>query len=95
VWNSPDYSNATEIAQSGDRRGETVSAQTVSKVTRDLDETLREFHQARWSDLILTDGCAGLAAAIRTVYPGAASTLLGAQDAQSFQRKRGSATTTK
>jgi transposase-like protein len=50
VWNSPDYSNATEIAQSGDRRRETVSAQTVSKVTRDLDETLREFHQARWTD---------------------------------------------
>jgi hypothetical protein len=48
VWNRPDYSNATEIAQSGDRRGETVSAQTVPKVTRDLDEAVREFHQARW-----------------------------------------------
>jgi putative transposase len=120
--------------------GETVSAQTVSKLTRDLDEAVRAFHQARLSDdyvylfldgvslrvrrpagrkqvqmlvaygirrdgsrhllaflrsqgesqadwealledlyrrglegqalgLILTDGCAGLAAAIRTVYP--------------------------
>ena len=27
-----------------------VSAQTVPKVTRDLDEAVREFHQARWSD---------------------------------------------
>jgi putative transposase len=116
--------------------GETVSAQTVSKLTRDLDEAVRQFHQARLNDdyvylfldgvslrvrrpsgrkqvqvlvaygirqdgsrhllaflrsqgegeadwegllqdlegqslgLILTDGCAGLAAAIRTVYPG-------------------------
>jgi putative transposase len=120
--------------------GETVSAQTVSKLTRDLDEAVGQFHQARLSDdyvylfldgvslrvrrpsgrkrvqmlvaygirqdgtrhllaflrsqgesqadweallgdlyrrglegrqlsLILTDGCAGLAAAIRTVYP--------------------------
>jgi transposase-like protein len=120
--------------------GETVSAQTVSKLTRDLDEAVRQFHQARLDDdyaylfldgvslrvrrptgrkqvqmlvaygircdgsrhllaflrsqgegqadweallqdlyrrglegrslgLILTDGCAGLAAAIRTVYP--------------------------
>jgi putative transposase len=120
--------------------GETVSAQTVSKLTRDLDEAVRQFHQARLSDdyvylfldgvslrvrrptgrkqvqmlvaygirqdgsrhllaflrsqgegqadweallqdlyrrglegralqLILTDGCAGLAAAICTVYP--------------------------
>ena len=120
--------------------GETVSAQTVSKLTRDLDEAVRQFHQARLNDdyvylfldgvslrvrrpsgrkqvqmlvaygirqdgsrhllaflrsqgegqadwegllqdlyrrglegrslgLILTDGCAGLAAAIRTVYP--------------------------
>jgi transposase-like protein len=120
--------------------GETVSAQTVSKLTRDLDEAVRQFHQAKLSDdyvylfldgvslrvrrptgrkqvqmlvaygirqdgsrhllaflrsqgegeadweallqdlyrrglqgralqLILTDGCAGLAAAIRTVYP--------------------------
>ena len=120
--------------------GETVSAQTVSKLTRDLDEAVRQFHQARLSDdyvylfldgvslrvrrptgrkqvqmlvaygirqdgsrhllaflrsqgegqadweallqdlyrrglegralqLILTDGCAGLAAAIRTVFP--------------------------
>ena len=120
--------------------GETVSAQTVSKLTRDLDEAVRQFHQARFRDdyvylfldgvslrvrrptgrkqvqmlvaygirqdgsrhllaflrsqgegqadweallqdlyrrglegraleLILTDGCAGLAAAIRTVYP--------------------------
>jgi putative transposase len=120
--------------------GETVSAQTVSKLTRDLDDAVRQFHQARLSDnyvylfldgvslrvrrptgrkrvqmlvaygirqdgsrhllaflrsqgegeadweallgdlyrrglegqalqLILTDGCAGLAAAIRTVYP--------------------------
>ena len=120
--------------------GETVSAQTVSKLTRDLDEAVRQFHQARLSDdylylfldgvslrvrrptgrkrvqmlvaygirqdgsrhllaflrsqgegqadweglledlyrrglegralqLILTDGCPGLAAAIRTVYP--------------------------
>jgi transposase-like protein len=120
--------------------GETVSAQTVSKLTRDLDESVRQFHQARLTDdyvylfldgvslrvrrpsgrkrvqmlvaygirqdgtrhllaflrsqgesqadweallsdlfrrglegqqlrLILTDGCAGLAAAIRTVYP--------------------------
>ena len=120
--------------------GEMVSAQTVSKLTRDLDEAVREFHQARLSDdwaylfldgvslrvrrpagrkrvqmlvaygvgrdgkrhllaflrsqgesqadwegllqdlyrrglegkqlaLIVTDGCPGLAAAIRTVYP--------------------------
>ena len=121
--------------------GETVSAQTVSKLTRDLDEAVRQFdqarlqrrlylsvsgrgelagaatggtqagadaggvwHPARWqpalagffaqpgrkpsrlggaaakistgavwkaecSAMILTDGCAGLAAAIRTVYP--------------------------
>ena len=120
--------------------GETVSAQTVSKLTRDLDEAVRQFHQAQLSDdyvylfldgvslrvrrptgrkqvqmlvaygirqdgsrhllaflrsqgegqmdweallqdlyrrglagralqLILTDDCAGLAAAIRTVYP--------------------------
>jgi len=120
--------------------GESVSAQTVSKLTRDLDEAVRQFHQARlnddyaylfldgvslrvrrptgrkqvqmlvaygirrdgsrhllaflrsqgesqadweglledlyrrglegrWLDLILTDGCAGLAAALRTVYP--------------------------
>lgn len=120
--------------------GETVSAQTVSKLTRDLDEAVRQFHQARLSDdyvylfldgvslrvrrptgrkqvqmlvaygirqdgsrhllaflrsqgegqadweallgdlyrrglegralqLILTDGCPGLAAAIRSVYP--------------------------
>jgi putative transposase len=120
--------------------GETVSAQTVSKLTRDLDEAVRQFHQAQLNDdyvylfldgvslrvrrptgrkqvqmlvaygirqdgsrhllaflrsqgegqadwealledlyrrglegrslgLILTDGCAGLAAAIRTVYP--------------------------
>ncbi len=120
--------------------GETVSAQTVSKLTRDLDEAVRQFHQARLHDdylylfldgvslrvrrpsgrkqvqmlvaygirqdgsrhllaflrsqgegqaaweallqdlyrrglegralqLILTDGCAGLAAAIRTLYP--------------------------
>jgi putative transposase len=120
--------------------GETVSAQTVSKLTRDLDEAVRQFHQAGLSDdyvylfldgvslrvrrptgrkqvqmlvaygigkdgsrhllaflrsqgegqadweallqdlyrrglkgrglqLILTDGCAGLAAAVRTVYP--------------------------
>src|SRR5215470_663901 len=120
--------------------GETVSAQTVSKLTRDLDEAVRQFHQARLNDdyvylfldgvslrvrrpsgrkqvqmlvaygirqdgsrhllaflrsqgegqadweallqdlyrrglegrslgLILTDGCAGLSAAIRTVYP--------------------------
>jgi transposase-like protein len=27
--------------------GETVSAQTVSKLTRDLDQAVREFHQAR------------------------------------------------
>ena len=120
--------------------GETVSAQTVSKLTRDLDEAVRQFHQAKLSDdyvylfldgvslrvrrptgrkrvqmlvaygirrdgsrhllaflrsqgegqadweallqdlyrrglegrslqLILSDGCPGLAAAIRTVYP--------------------------
>ena len=120
--------------------GETVSAQTVSKLTRDLDEAVRQFHPARLRDdyvylfldgvslrvrrpggrkrvqmlvaygirqdgsrhllaflrsqgegqadweallqdlyrrglegrslaLILTDGCSGLAAAIRTVYP--------------------------
>jgi transposase-like protein len=120
--------------------GEVVSAQTVSKLTRDLDEAVRQFHQARLSDeyaylfldgvslrvrrpagrkrvqmlvaygvrrdgtrhllaflrsqgesqadwegllqdlyrrglegkhlaLIVTDGCAGLAAAIPTVYP--------------------------
>jgi putative transposase len=120
--------------------GEVVSPQTVSKLTRDLDEVVRQFHQARLEDqyaylfldgvslrvrrpagrkrvqmlvaygvrrdgtrhllaflrsqgesqadwegllqdlyrrglegenlgLIVTDGCAGLAAAIRTVYP--------------------------
>jgi len=120
--------------------GETVSAQTVSKLTRDLDEAVRQFHQVTLGDdyvylfldgvslrvrrptgrkqvqmlvaygirqdgsrhllaflrsqgegqadweallgdlyrrglegralrLILTDGCAGLGAAIRTVYP--------------------------
>jgi putative transposase len=120
--------------------GETVSAQTVSKLTRNLDEAVRQFHQAELRDdyvylfldgvslrvrrpsgrkqvqmlvaygirqdgsrhllaflrsqgegqadwealladlyrrglegrslqLILTDGCAGLAAAIRTIYP--------------------------
>src|ERR1700674_2485544 len=30
--------------------GEVVSAQTVSKLTRDLDEAVRQFHQARLSD---------------------------------------------
>src|SRR5205807_9176484 len=30
--------------------GETVSAQTVSKLTRDLDEAVRQFHQARLRD---------------------------------------------
>ncbi len=30
--------------------GETVSAQTVSKLTWDLDEAVRQFHQARLSD---------------------------------------------
>jgi transposase-like protein len=30
--------------------GETVSAQTVSTLTRDLDEAVRQFHQARLSD---------------------------------------------
>jgi putative transposase len=30
--------------------GEVVSAQTVSKLTRDLDEAVKEFHQARLSD---------------------------------------------
>jgi transposase-like protein len=30
--------------------GETVSAQTVSKLTRDLDEAVRQFHQAQLSD---------------------------------------------
>jgi len=30
--------------------GETVSAQTVSKLTRDLDEAVRQFHQAGLSD---------------------------------------------
>jgi len=30
--------------------GESVSAQTVSKLTRDLDEAVRQFHQARLSD---------------------------------------------
>jgi hypothetical protein len=28
--------------------GKTVSAQTVSKLRRDLDEAVRQFHQARW-----------------------------------------------
>src|SRR6266567_4109679 len=41
--------------------GEVVSAQTVSKLTRGLEGK----HLA----LIVTDGCAGLAAAIPTVYP--------------------------
>src|SRR5438105_13816407 len=30
--------------------GEAVSAQTVSKLTRDLDEAVRQFHQAKLSD---------------------------------------------
>jgi transposase-like protein len=30
--------------------GETVSATTVSQLTRDLDEAVRQFHQARLSD---------------------------------------------
>ena len=30
--------------------GETVSAQTVSKLTRDLDEAVRQFHPGRWND---------------------------------------------
>jgi hypothetical protein len=30
--------------------GETVSAQTVSKLTRDLDQAVRQFHQAHLSD---------------------------------------------
>ena len=30
--------------------GETVSAQTVSNLTRDLDKAVREFHQARLND---------------------------------------------
>ena len=30
--------------------GEVVSAQTVSKLTRDLDDAVRQFHQARLSD---------------------------------------------
>jgi putative transposase len=30
--------------------GEAVSAQTVSKLTRDLDEAVRQFHQARLRD---------------------------------------------
>src|SRR5207244_5293499 len=30
--------------------GETVSPQTVSKLTRDLDEAVRQFHQAQLSD---------------------------------------------
>src|SRR5262249_58033272 len=30
--------------------GETVSAQTVSKLTRDLDQAVRQFHQARFCD---------------------------------------------
>jgi transposase-like protein len=30
--------------------GETVSAQTVSKLTRDLDEAVRQFHLARLGD---------------------------------------------
>ena len=134
--------------------GEVVSPQTVSKLTRDLDEAVKQFHQARLSDdyaylfldgvslrvrrpagrkrvhmlvaygvrrdgtrhllaflrsqgesqadwegllqdlyrrglegkqlgLIVTDGCPGLAAAIPDgVSAGAASALLGAQDAQ-------------
>jgi putative transposase len=68
--------------------GEAVSAQTVSTLTRNLDQAVRQFHQARLSDwegllqdlyrrglegknlqLIVTDGCPGLAAAIPTVYP--------------------------
>ena len=30
--------------------GEVVSATMVSKLTRDLDEAVRQFHEARWSD---------------------------------------------
>jgi hypothetical protein len=30
--------------------GEVVSAQTVSKLTRDLDDAVKQFHQARLSD---------------------------------------------
>ena len=32
--------------------GETVSAQTVSKLTRDLDEAVRQFHQALSDDYV-------------------------------------------
>src|SRR5437867_3040367 len=46
--------------------GETVSAQAVAKLTRDLDEAVRQVHQARVRDAYV---CAGLAAAIPTVYP--------------------------
>lgn len=91
--------------------GKTVSAQTVSRLTRDLDEAVQQFHEAPLSDdwaylfldgvnlkvrresgrkcvqmleaygvrqdgrrgkhlqLIITDGCPGLAGAIQTVYP--------------------------
>ena len=42
--------------------GEVVSAQTVSKLTRDLDEAVRQFHQAKLSDdyayLFLGGACA-------------------------------------
>jgi len=34
----------------GTLTGKSVSAQTVSKLTRDLDEAVRQFHQARLSD---------------------------------------------
>src|SRR5262245_38827073 len=146
--------------------GETVSAQTVSKLTRDLDEAVRQFHQARLSDdyvylfldgvslrvrrptgrkqvqmlvaygirqdgsrhllaflrsqrerqadweallgdlyrrglegrqlsLILSDGCAGLAAAIRTVYPRVRHQRCWCIRCATFWRKSGSAITTK
>jgi len=37
-------------AGGGPLTGESVSAQTVSKLTRDLDVVVRQFHQARLSD---------------------------------------------
>ena len=146
--------------------GETVSPQTVSKLTRDLDEAVRQFYQARLRDdyaylfldgvslrvrrpaghkqvqmlvaygmrrdgsrhllaflrsqgesqadweglledlyrrgldgqqlgLIVTDGCPGLAAAIRTVYPRVRHQRCWGTRCVIFWGRAGSATTTK
>ena len=61
--------------------GEPVSAQTVSRLARSLDQEVARFHEAflhqlrerglagRRLKLIVTDGCPGLHQALETVYP--------------------------